>query len=319
MKFLLKIIDIIFSPLTIVSALWMKFLRRRVVVYWSDNSFVSKKIFLTVGVFPIIDHYYEPLFNSKRLKYALDKDRSLPGIDMNVSEQLSFLKKFHFNEEIIKISNLPESELNFSFIKSPFGYGDAEYFYNIIRSIKPKKIIEIGSGHSSLIVQHALVNNGKENNTDLCEHICIEPFENFWLEKLPIKVLRKLVEEVDLNIFKELNENDILFIDSSHVIRPQGDVLHEILQLLPILKKGVLVHFHDIFTPKDYPSNWLIKGTLFWNEQYLLESFLSFNDSYKIIGALNYLKHHHFNELVEKCPLLSNEREPGSFWIQKIN
>ena len=156
-----------------------------------------------------------------------------------------------------------------------------------------------------------------ENKDSQCEHTCIEPFENLWLEKLSVKVIRKLVEDVDVNFFNQLDENDILFIDSSHIIRPQGDVLFEYLQILPILKCGVIVHIHDIFTPKDYLDEWKIKGTLFWNEQYLLESFLCLNSSYKIIGALNYLKSNYYDELAEKCPMLTKDREPGSFWIKK--
>lgn len=123
---------------------------------------------------------------------------------------------------------------------------------------------------------------------------------------------------MDVNFFNQLGENDILFIDSSHIIRPQGDVLFEYLQILPILNKGVIVHIHDIFTPKDYLNEWIFNGTLFWNEQYFLESFLCLNNSYSIIGALNYLKNNYYNELAEKCPMLTLDREPGSFWIKKI-
>jgi len=79
------------------------------------------------------------------------------------------------------------------------------------------------------------------------------------LEGLNVKIIKKVVEGIDKNIFLELTENNILFIDSSHIIRPQGDVLFEYLTVLPILREGVLVHFHDIFTPKDYLDDWIIK------------------------------------------------------------
>lgn len=319
MKYVIKFIDLVFSPLTFLSAVWLKFIRRKIVKFWSNDSLLSKKIFAKVGMFPIVDHYYEPLFNFQKLKYSLRKDRQLPGIDFNIKEQLEFISTFNYNEEFKLINGLPENKLTFSFNKGPFRSGDAEFLYNIIRKIKPKKVIEIGCGHSTLMAQHALSQNSIDNNADTCEHICIEPFENAWLEELPITVVRKLVEDVDPDFFKQLQENDILFIDSSHMIRPQGDVLFEFLQILPILNKGVVVHIHDIFTPKDYLSEWLIDGTLFWNEQYLLEAFLSFNSSFKIIGALNFLKHNYFKELSEKCPYLTFDREPGSFWIKKVN
>jgi len=124
---------------------------------------------------------------------------------------------------------------------------------------------------------------------------------------------------LDKQQFLELERNDLLFIDSSHIIRPQGDVLVEILEILPILKSGVIVHIHDIFTPKDYWDDLIIKDIRFWNEQYLLEAFLTFNKEYKIIGSLNFLKHHHYEELVRFCPMLKeeNDKEPGSFYIMK--
>jgi hypothetical protein len=93
--------------------------------------------------------------------------------------------------------------------------------------------------------------------------------------------------------------------------------LFEYLEILPSLGSGVYVHVHDIFTPKDYLSEWLKDGINFWNEQYLLEAFLSNNDSFEIVLALNYIKHCEFELLKERCPVLDHSREPGSFWIKK--
>ncbi|MFU8843559.1 MAG: hypothetical protein ACNA7V_07110, partial [Bacteroidales bacterium] len=103
-----------------------------------------------------------------------------------------------------------------------------------------------------------------------------------------------------------------------------GDVLFLFMHVLPVLKPGVIIHIHDIFTPKDYLEDWVIGKNRFWNEQYLLEAFLSFNEKFKIIGALNFLRHFHYRELSEKCPILKMQidrglqREPGSFWIKKL-
>ena len=164
----------------------------------------------------------------------------------------------------------------------------------------------------------AIEKNIQENPAYQCKHICIEPYEMPWLEKTSATVIRKKIEELDKSFFAELDENDILFIDSSHVIRPQGDVLFEYLELLPSLRKGVIVHVHDIFSPKDYPAEWIRKEVKFWNEQYLLEAFLTLNSSWKIIGALNYLHYNHYDKLKAKCPFLTPNQNPGSFYIQKI-
>jgi len=212
-----------------------------------------------------------------------------------------------------------ENQLQFYYGNPSLGPGDAEYLYCMIRHFKPGRIIEIGSGYSTLMAKEAIENNKRENSSYNCEQICIEPYEMPWLEKTGVQVIRKLVENVDISFFSSLQNNDILFIDSSHVIRPQGDVLYEILELLPSLNPGVVIHVHDIFSPKDYTKKHIIDDVLFWNEQYLLEAFLSCNDDFVIIGALNYLKTHFPDELNAKLPALRNHPHhlPGSFWIKK--
>ena len=137
---------------------------------------------------------------------------------------------------------------------------------------KPKKIIEIGSGHSSLLANQAIKNNEKIDNV-ITKLTCIEPYENKWLEKNEIEVIRQKVEEVDIKIFNDLNKNDILFIDSSHVIKPQGDIIKIFLEILPKLKTGVIIHIHDIFSPRDYPENWLKVENRFFNETSTLNDF----------------------------------------------
>ncbi|MBM3292617.1 class I SAM-dependent methyltransferase [Candidatus Bathyarchaeota archaeon] len=316
-KRFLPLIDIMVSPFIFLSAVLLCNVRKCIIQFSGRRMPLSRKIFLKVGMFPIIDHYYEPLFNTKYLKKSLREDRALPGIDFNLEEQLDILSRFHFNDELIKFPLEKRKDTEFYYNNESFKSGDAEYLYNAVRLFQSKKIVEIGSGISTLMTINAIKQNKLENSSYGCEHICIEPYGPNWLENTNAKIIRNKCEDVDKQIFIELNQNDILFIDSSHIIRPQGDVLFEYLEILPILKPGVLVHIHDIFTPKDYLDEWV--GVMFWNEQYLLEAFLTFNDKYKIIGALNHLKHNYFNELSNKCPILRNEpgREPGSFWIMR--
>ncbi|WP_130607633.1 class I SAM-dependent methyltransferase [Fluviispira sanaruensis] len=140
-----------------------------------------------------------------------------------------------------------------------------------------------------------------------------------WLEKTGAVIIRRPVEEIDKSFFAQLERGDILFIDSSHVIRPQGDVLYEYLELLPSLKVGVIVHIHDIFSPKDYMDLWVKEEVRLWNEQYLLEAFLTSNSHWKIIGALNYLYHNHFEQFKNSCPFFDNINQPVSLYIEKVN
>lgn len=161
--------------------------------------------------------------------------------------------------------------------------------------------------------------NRRELPTYECEHLCIEPYEAPWLEQAGVRTLRMRVEDVDRSLFQTLGENDLLFIDSSHVIRPQGDVVVEYLEILPSLRTGVIVHIHDIFSPRDYPRDWLLERMYLWDEQYLLEAFLTGNRDWKVLAALNLLRHRQFEALQRVCPYLTPDREPGSFYMQKVN
>ena len=301
-------------PLTYMATWWLKLI--------SGRGYHEKvdQIFMKLRVLPLLDHYYAPLINPKKeLRKSLREDRNLVGIDLNVAEQLSVLQKFKFNEELEGIPLEKPTSLAFYYNNGSYCSGDAEYLYNMIRHFKPKRIIEIGSGNSTLMAINALEENKKQDVNYNCEHICIEPYEMPWLEKTGVKVIREKVESLDMDVFRSLGENDILFIDSSHIIRPQGDVLFEFLEILPNLNSGVLVHVHDIFSPKDYLDEWIYKRHYLWNEQYLLEAFLCFNSEFRVIGALNYLSHNYTEEFSKACPIFAKQkdREPGAFWIVK--
>jgi hypothetical protein len=167
------------------------------------------------------------------------------------------------------------------------------------------------------MARRALARNRAEDADYQCRHVCIEPYEMPWLERAGVEVVRERVEHLDPAMFAELDAGDVLFIDSSHVIRPQGDVVFEYLELLPTLRPGVIVHAHDIFTPRDYLQEWVVDRVRLWNEQYLLEAFLSHNHDWVVLGALNYLKHNHYARLQAVAPYMTPEREPCSFYLQR--
>ena len=277
--------------------------------------FLSKSILKKIGIFPLTSNYYEPSFNFDNLKKNLSEKRNLPGINFNIENQIKNLKQLDYKKELENL-NLKNNSPNFNFNidNNFFEAGDAEIYYQMIRYHKPKKIIEIGSGQSSLIAMEA-INNNKQIDNFITELTCIEPFENKWLEKNDIRVIRKKVEEIDTDIFTDLNKGDILFIDSSHVIKPQGDIVKIFLEILPKLKSGVIIHIHDIFSPRDYLENWLKIENRFFNEQYLLEGMLDNSSRYKIMLSLNLLKYDFYKELKNVCPYLNDRSEPSSFYM----
>jgi len=308
-----RIADICLSPLTLLAAFLLKIIRKIGVAQMP----LSRTIFRKVGVFPIADHYYEPLFNPRSLTLPLDMDRPLVGIDLNDHEQLELLDSMRYQDELAAIPFEKQAdELTFYYGNPSFGPADAEYLYGMVRHFKPRSIVEIGSGYSTLIARQAIQVNHSEDPVARTTHICIEPYEMPWLEKTGVEVIRQVVEKVDLSLFRSLQANDILFIDSS---RPQGDVLFEFLEILPVLQPGVIIHVHDIFYPRDYTKRHLVDDVLFWNEQYILEAFLTCNDQFRIIAALNYLKNHYPERMYAKLPVLKMHpgHVPGSFWMVK--
>ncbi len=311
LKKTILLVDLIFFIPILLAAILLKIIR----VTGVHNMKLSKKIFDYVGVFPIINHYYEPLFREKDISRSLSFDRNLNAINFNIDNQLDNLNNYIFSQEF---RDFVDKDKTFHFGNGSYESGDAEYLYNFVRHLKPKRIIEIGSGYSSLIIRDAVNKNIQENIQYKCQHTCIEPFEVPWLEKTGVNVIRKKVELIDITEFKKLEDGDFLFIDSSHIIRPQGDVLYEYLEILPNLAKGVSVHIHDIFTPNDYPKEWVFDQVKLWNEQYLLEAFLSNNDSWEVTGSLNLLFNNYFGELKKVCIYLTKDRDPGAFYIKKI-
>lgn len=304
--------DILLLPLTWIYLPLVKKMRQHGVEYFP----LHVKSFEQLGVFPIRDHYYDPRFVYDK-NFNPTAERGLQ-IDFKVPAQLELLNNLKYTDELAAFPAKGDVKVpKFFYENLSFSYGDAEMYYLFIRNLKPKRIIEIGSGNSTLIAVEAIRKNKQEGfNTRMT---CIEPYEFTWLESIPeVTILRQKVEEVSLDFFADLNEGDFLFIDSSHIIRPGNDVLFEYLNLLPVLKKGVIIHIHDIFSPNHYLAEWLVNFKRFWNEQYLLEAYLYYNNAFEIKMALNLLKNQHYDALKKVCPGISATTTPASFWLQKV-
>jgi len=313
MKRLLPLADVVASPFVLAAGVLLRLVRQAGV----QNLPASRKALHAARVFPVRDHYYEPQFD-----FAPDVDfaseRSLPGINWNERRQLELLDRMTFAAELAPFVGRREPP-EYGFDNNQFGAGDGEYWYQLIRALKPRRIFEIGSGNSTLVARKAIERNRQDEPTYSCKHVCVEPYEMPWLEKTGVTVVRQKVEDLRADFFADLQSGDVLFIDSSHVIRPHGDVLCEYLQILPTLNVGVIVHVHDIFSPRNYPKQWLVDDVRFWNEQYLLEAFLTHNDRWEVVGALNYLQHRHREKLAKVTPHLPKHGEPGSFYLRRVS
>lgn len=310
--FLKTPIDFVILVFVVPSALVLLLYRR----LGSARMKITTSVLKRIGLFPIRNHYYEPLFDERQLTRSLSDNRFLPGFDLNVDGQIALLERFHFTSELVALRlDEKSTEIGHFYVENGgFGPGDGEFLYQFLRAIRPRNVIEIGSGNSSKIGRLALERNRQEKSS--ATQICIEPYEANWLDNLgKITVVRKRLQECDFDWQNALKPGDLLFIDSSHVIRPQGDVVMEYLEILPQLASGVYVHIHDIFTPKDYPHSWVVDEVRLWNEQYLVEVLLSNQERYEVIGALNYLKHNHYDKIKAVCPYLTETSEPSSLYL----
>ncbi|MDP3938136.1 MAG: class I SAM-dependent methyltransferase [Deltaproteobacteria bacterium] len=310
------LVDILMLPAALISAICSVFVRR----YGIDRLPATRAVFRIVGVLPVRHHYHEPVVYPHDLRQPLSSERSIVGLDLREEDQLRLLRRLNYAEELAQIPLRPTGATSYYYENGAFEQGDAEFLYAVIRHFKPRRLVEIGAGFSTLMARKAIEHNRLEELSYDCDHVCIEPYENKWLEATGARVIRERVERVSLGVFNQLASNDILFIDSSHVIRPQGDVIYEYLEVLGHLGRGVLLHVHDIFTPRDYPEDWVLRKQRLWNEQYLLEAYLCFNREYNVIAALNFLWHHHRSTLLHACPMLATKpnAEPGSFWMVRV-
>ena len=198
---------------------------------------------------------------------------------------------------------------------------DAAITWGLVRRARPRRVVEVGSGMSTRLLAAALLRNAADG-ADRAELVTIDPHADA-LVRAGIPGLTRLVtrpvQEVEMATFTALGAGDVLFIDSSHVVRAGSDVKHEILEVLPRLRSGVLVHFHDILLPYEYPRSWLTDHWRFWNEQYVLQAFLAHNRDFAVVWAAHLMHRRHPERLEAAIPRYGREHSlPGSFWIRRV-
>jgi len=265
--------------------------------------------------------YYSPIPSMKEIKahnFNVPLPELLPGIDLNINEQLNLLDSFEPFYRELPFADEKSEGLRYYYKNGYYSYSDAILLYCMIRHLKPKKIIEAGSGFSSSVTLDT--NEKFMGNAINC--IFIEPYPAR-LESLlknndreNVTIHKKRLQEVPIEVFKGLGENDILFIDSTHVAKFNSDVNYVIHDILPILAHGVHIHFHDVFFPFEYPQKWLLEGRA-WNEQYMLRAFLEYNNNFKIIMFNTYLENMFEAKIKNRFPLLY-KHAGGSLWLKKI-
>ena len=186
--------------------------------------------------------------------------------------------------------------------------------YTILSKFKPSKYIEIGSGNSTKVAYKA--KNEQNLSTEI---ISIDPMPRADIDKLANKIIRKPFEDIDFDIVDDLEENDVLFVDNSHRILPNSDAMTFFLEILPRLKKGVIVHIHDVYLPYDYPQDMCDR---FYSEQYGLAFYLLANPKKYQSLLPNYFIHEDSELSTQIAPIWQHdnmknvEQHGGSFWLR---
>ncbi|HEX7323125.1 MAG TPA: class I SAM-dependent methyltransferase [Mycobacterium sp.] len=202
-----------------------------------------------------------------------------------------------------------------------YNHSDGAVYYSILTTLRPKRIIEVGCGFSSAIALDV-----RDRELKDLELTFIEPHPERLLELLKegdnktATIHRSIVQDVAIETFDVLEKDDILFIDSSHISSPGSDVNMVLFEVLPRLKPGVVVHFHDIFFPFEYPDTWLNRTDwldLGWNELYLLRAFLSYNNVFQVM-FFNCLLWREHADIVRRYFPECDKNLPGSLWLRRV-
>jgi hypothetical protein len=270
-------------------------------------------------------HFYSPLVDPADIAPRADRiwpaEAQVLGVDFNEAGHRELLTEAftRYIGDFDYPQALPEgSDPTRYFVgNSEFGVLDCRALFVLLRHWKPRRLVEVGSGFSTLLI--ADVNRRWFDGA--IDVTAIEPFPRPFL-KDGVSGLTRLIEskvqDVDPEVFATLRAGDILFIDSSHVAKTGSDVNHLYFEVLPRLASGVLVHIHDIFLPEDYPKDWVFGGR-HWNEQYVLRALLMHSTGFRVrFGSrFAFLR---LGEVLRKAL-----RQPdgalwsgGSFWIERL-
>lgn len=274
-------------------------------------------------------HFYSPIPDVDDVRrHALQVfDRSVgsvAGVRINEQGQLSCAEDFTATYADMPFPEHAETGSRYHLDNEWFSYGDGIVLYSMMRRFAPRRIIEVGSGFSSA----AMLDVNDKFFDGAIELTFIEPYPERLLGLLSeadatrCKIVQSPVQDCPAEVFSSLRANDFLFIDSSHVAKMGSDVLHLLFTVLPQLAPGVVVHFHDVLWPFEYPRTWLDQGRA-WNEAYFVRSFLQYNRSFEITYFNSFMAAKHSALLSTTMPLVlrrpSADMTPGnaSIWITK--
>ncbi|GAC1655240.1 MAG: class I SAM-dependent methyltransferase [Gemmatimonadaceae bacterium] len=270
----------------------------------------------TLGFHVLPRHFYSPIPDLDQMPDEFFGRRChLPGINIDLDGQLALLA----SSLSPFVAEFPERGPD-NFVMRNGGYEnvDAEILYAMVRHTKPRRLVEIGTGFSTLVSAAGAKVNASEGAP--LKFVSIDPNPSVNTRKtldasLDVEQRPVAVQDVPIDEFVALDAGDILFVDGTHVVRSGGDVNFVVLEILPRLRPGVLVHFHDIYLPYEYPRYFVER--FYWTEQYLLQAFLALNPLFKIHFATHYLARMEPGLLARTVPSFDPKAFPSGFWLRR--
>jgi predicted O-methyltransferase YrrM len=273
-------------------------------------------------LFPL-GHFYSPMYDVRELDLRRGElwpptARRVLDIDWRDGAQLSLCETFARSEPLALRRDPSPDPAEYWCGNDQFPPTDAWVLAAMLRHFRPSRMIEVGSGYSSLVT--ARVN--REEFGHAIHFTCIEPYpRSFLIDGVEgISELRiERIQDTPLELFEALGQGDVLFIDTSHTVKTGGDVTWIFHEIVPRLRMGVVVHIHDIFLPGDYPENWVMQGRG-WNETYLVRSFLSYNSAFQVLWGMQYMFQSHGEEVTRAFRLDEDSpRNGASLWLQRVS
>jgi predicted O-methyltransferase YrrM len=268
-----------------------------------------------VGFQLVYASYDSPIPDVSALEPAFfDRPDPMRGIEFDVGAQMTFVEQElaeYCREFAPPISAAQAGPHRYYLRNGTYESVDAELLHAMVRRFRPRRVVELGSGYSTLIVREALARGG-EPESRLHTY---DPYPSSLLRSdWPVTSLA--VQDIGDDVFAELEAGDLLFVDTSHTVKAGGDVNRIVLDLLPLLAPGVIVHFHDIFLPYPY-SRAHLEDAHFWSEQYLLQAFLTGNESWEVLVGAQAVARAHPSRLAAAVPTFAPGVSPGAFWIRR--
>lgn len=278
-----------------------------------------------VGEAPVFvppGHFYSPIpprADVERHFAGMDRNpETLPGIELGRDAMVRLWRELVPHMQSAPFGFEARPGLRYRYDNAAYSWGDGLVLHALLRHLRPRRLIEVGSGWSSACTvdtNELYVNSG-------CEVTCIEPHPKRVLHQTigtpnsPFTIIESGIQTVPLTLFDTLEAGDILFIDSTHVLRTGSDVTHELLEILPRIAPGVYVHFHDIFWPFEYPRSWAVEENRAWNETYALRAFLCGNAHWRIVMFNDFMAKNEAALIRETCPAF-RKNPGGSLWLER--